>query len=51
MSDIARRRREIVKLYTDHLDSLRLSGLPFNEAEVRRAWQAEIIALENEDAS
>ncbi len=51
MSDIARKRREIVKRYTDHLDSLKWSGMEYDEAEVRRAWQAELDELENDNAS
>lgn len=45
------KRLEIVKRYTDHLDSLKWSGMEYNETEIRRAWQAEIDALEDENAS
>jgi len=36
--------REIDKLYEDHLDSLRLSGLEFNETEVFVEWDKALIA-------
>lgn len=51
MSDLARKRREIIKRYADHIESLVLSGIDFDEGEIRRAWQAEIDALEDENAS
>jgi hypothetical protein len=37
---------EVNKLYSDHLDSLRLSGLPFNEAEILVAWDAALAEVE-----
>jgi len=43
---LAQQRAEITKLYTDHLASLRLSGLEFDEASVRAEWAKALAAFD-----
>lgn len=30
--------QEIDQIFAEHLDSLKISGLPFDETEIRTAW-------------
>lgn len=43
-------KEEVTRLYTDHLESLVLSGQKFDEMELRREWQNALDALDAKDA-
>jgi hypothetical protein len=44
--DNAKTTDEVNRLYSDHLASLRLSGIEFNEAEILVAWDAALAEVE-----
>lgn len=38
---------EINKTYSDHINSMLISGLPFDEADVRASWAEEVEEFRN----